>query len=51
MDYSDTDHHEDTPATTMRQIEARDIIMQVLNKGINPFTTTKDLININAGQN
>ena len=51
MDSSDTSHHEDTPAITMYQIEARDRIVEVINKGINPFTTTtKDLINITTGQ-
>ena len=51
MDSSDTAHHEASPATTKRQIESRDRIMEVIKKGINPFTTqAKDLLNIKTGQ-
>ena len=51
MDFSNTGHHEDSPATTRRLIESRDRIMEVIKSGINPFTTTtKDLVNIMTGQ-
>ena len=51
MDFSDTGHHEDSPATTRRLIESRDRIMEVIKSSINPFTTTtKDLVNIVTGQ-
>ena len=51
MDSSDTSHHEDTPATTRRQMEGRDRIIDVINEGINPFTTTnKDPMNISTGE-
>ena len=51
MDISDAVHHEDTHATTIHQLRARDKIMEIITKGINTFTTkAKELLNIMTGQ-
>ena len=51
MDFSDTSHHKDNPATVMHQIELTDRIVEVIKRSINAFTTTtKVLFNIMRGE-